>query len=232
MRLGSCTTYLTKMKKLYSNPILFTLFKTITYSAILILIWYLMLLDSRSDASLGKFSENSFTEITQELFLLISAVIYGTIAFKFPKVRGLAILMTGLCLSALVREYNNYFHSYFRGFWQLLVTVILVITAWIAYKNKDTIEKPLRSFLKKPAFGITLSAFLIIMVFSRFYGLHAIWENILEAELQGLYREVKNASEEGIELLGYTMLLFGSIEYFFLLHKKQLFPKVKPKEMV
>jgi hypothetical protein len=211
------------MGKLYSNPVLFTCLKTVFYSFMLILIWWLMVLDSQVSGENpdGKFGETSFTEFAQEIFLLLSGVLYLTIANRYLNVRGYAILLAGFCFTTLIREYNNYFYDWFKGAWQLFALIISSITVFFAFRNRTTILKPLRKYLKTPAFGISISGLLIIMVFSRLFGLHGIWRNILEEELLGRYRWVKNAVEEGTELLGYTLFFFGAVEYFFQLHKKQ-----------
>jgi hypothetical protein len=215
------------MKKLYSNPIVFAGVKALVYGALMVLLWYLMLYDSLHEDAKGKFGETSFTEIAQEIFLLISGVVYLGIAKKFPKVRGFAMLLAGFCFTALVREYNNYFHAWFKGAWQILAFIVVLLTAFAATRNKTTILRPARRYLRTTAYGITLSALLIVLVFSRLYGLHDIWYNILQEDLTGPYRWVKNASEEGTELLGYCLFFIGTVEYFFHLHKKSTGKKVK-----
>ena len=218
------------MKSLYSNPILLAAAKIVFYGAMTVLIYYLMLIDSRYSTSTGKFGEKSYTEFAQEIFLLMGGLIYSGIALQRPKVRGLAILLAGACFTALIREYNNYMHNWFRGSWQLIALIICITTAFYAWRNRQTILKPLQKYLKTPSFGITISAFLIIMIFSRLYGLHDIWYNILEEELTGKYRWVKNAAEEGTELLGYCFLFFGAVEYYLHLHKKVIMAEVKKEK--
>ncbi|NJN42434.1 MAG: hypothetical protein HC811_09640 [Flammeovirgaceae bacterium] len=214
------------MKRLlYLNPILFTVIKSSIYGSILIGIWYLMVLDSSSDPAKGKFGELSYTEIAQEVFLLLLCIVYVIIAYKFPKVKGLALAFLGVYLSALAREYNNYFHTWFSGMWQTIVIVILLVTTYLVNKNRLTLLKPLRKFVDTPSFGLTLCGILIVLIFSRLYGLHTIWFNILNADLTGSYRWIKNAAEEGTELLGYSFLFFGAIDYFFYNHRKQLIKK-------
>ncbi len=225
---GFCKfTVLKVMKKLYSNPIIFAGVKALVYSALMVFLWYLMLYDSLHEDAKGKFGETSYTEFAQEIFLLISGIIYLVMAKKFPNVRGFAILLAGFCFTALIREYNNYFHAWFKGAWQILAFIIVLLTAFAATKNRSTILRPVHKYLNTPAFGITLSALLIVLVFSRLYGLHNIWYNILQEDLTGPYRWVKNASEEGTELLGYCLFFIGAVEYFLRLHKKSTGKKAK-----
>lgn len=138
------------------------------------------------------------------------------------KFGALLLLLSGFCAALFVREFNNFFLTLFKGAWQIVVTFILIITGYFVFLNRHTLIQPIRKFLKTPAFGWIAAGFLIIMVFSRLYGLHGIWYNILGHELTDAHRSVKNASEEGIELLGYTIFFFGTLEYLIIRHRKRL----------
>jgi hypothetical protein len=54
-----------------------------------------------------------------------------------------------------------------------------------------------------------VTGFLVTFVFSRLFGRTKLWEAILEADYN---RWGKNAAEEGIELLGYSLFLIAGIE--------------------
>lgn len=185
-------------------------------------IWYLMLLDSLSDRSDEKFGEKSYTEYLQQTFLFLSSIIFLVVAQYDRKVRGFAIAACGFCLMLLVREFNNFFHTIFIGAWQVLVALIAGATAYFVYQNNETFLKPARKFLRTPAFGFVLSGMLIVMIFSRLYGLHDLWYNLMGETFTDSHRWVKNASEEGIELLGYTIFFFGTVEYLVQRNKKWL----------
>ena len=185
-------------------------------------IWYLMLLDSLSDRSDEKFGEKSYTEYLQQTFLFLSSIIFLVVAQHDRKVRGFAIAACGFCLMLLVREFNNFFHTIFIGAWQVLVALIAGATAYFVYQNNETYLKPARKFLRTPAFGFVLSGMLIVMIFSRLYGLHDLWYNLMGETFTDSHRWVKNASEEGIELLGYTIFFFGTVEYLVQRNKKWL----------
>lgn len=53
---------------------------------------------------------------------------------------------------------------------------------------------------------------LIVLVFSRLFGMNALWENLM---LDGYNRVVKNMAEEGCELLGYSLCTLASVRYFW-----------------
>ncbi|MBL7862490.1 MAG: hypothetical protein JNJ65_15095 [Cyclobacteriaceae bacterium] len=210
------------MRKLHESPILFCLLRICVFATMLAGIWYLMLLDSLSDRSDEKFGEKSYTEYLQQTFLFLSSIIFLVVAQHDRKVRGFAIAACGFCLMLLVREFNNFFHTIFIGAWQVLVALIAGATAYFVYQNNETFLKPARKFLRTPAFGFVLSGMLIVMIFSRLYGLHYLWYNLMGETFTDSHRWVKNASEEGIELLGYTIFFFGTVEYLVQRNKKWL----------
>lgn len=210
------------MQKLYEQPLLFCAIRIAGYTAILVGIWYLMLQDSVSEWSDSKFGEDSWTEYLQQTVLLITAALYFGVAYSDEKVRGFAIALSGFCTALFVREFNNFFHTIFIGAWQAVVMVILAITGYLMYRNRNSVLQPARKFLKTPAFGWIASGILIVMVFSRLYGLHGIWYNLMGEEFTDAHRWVKNASEEGVELLGYAIFFFGTLEYMIIRHRKRL----------
>ncbi len=212
------------MEKLFKSPILFAFVRVIFYSLFLVLASYMVYLDSMILRETGKFMEDSFTEWTQEIILLLAAVMYFISGRIDRKTTGFTGMMSGMCVIALIREYNNYFHSWFRGAWQMWVIVALIIFGVYIYKNRKTFTAPFREFLKHPSFGVNLSAFVTIVVFSRLFGRKVIWENILEVDvLVDQYRWVKNAAEEGTELMGYALLFIAAVEYFiYILAKKKI----------
>lgn len=210
------------MRKLHESPILFSLLRMSIFATMLAGIWYLMLLDSVSDRSDEKFGEKSYTEYLQQTILFLSSITFLVIARQDNKVRGFAIAGCGFCLMLLVREFNNFFHTLFIGAWQVVVALIAGITAYFLYQNKETFLKPARNFLRTPAFGFVLSGMLIVMIFSRLYGLQDMWYNLMGEPFTDSHRWVKNASEEGIELLGYAIFFFGTVEYLVHRNKKWL----------
>lgn len=210
------------MKILYENPISFGIARIIGYALIVLLISQIILWDSHTAGVWGKFGEDSATEWSQELFLLFAALLFAGLGYTTPGIRGFTGMMSGVASMGLIREYNNYLHTWFRGAWQLLALAVLIATVVYVYKNRKTLFLPFQQYLQQPAFGITLSGFLVVMVFSRFFGSKPLWENLLSVtDLINEHRWVKNAAEEGSELLGYCLLFIGALEYFFFVYKER-----------
>jgi hypothetical protein len=208
--------------KQYLVPIGQAIFRVIFYSAIMFLIGHLIYLDSVTVTHTGKFGEHSYTEWTQEIFLFLAFILYFTLGRYDRGITGFTGIMAGMSLMAFIREFNNYFHTWFSGAWQLLVLIALILTAIYVYRNRSTLIGPFYEFLRLPAFGVILSGFITVMVFSRLFGRGTVWRNILEVQdLEGPTRWAKNAAEEGTELLGYAMLFIAALEYGWHIYSKR-----------
>ena len=206
-----------------ARAVLFAFLRLISYTLLLFFAYYMIRLDAMAPANEEglKFLEDSYTEYAQEIMLLLSGLLYAWLAIRFESVRAFAILFAGLCFMALFREFNNYFHELFKGAWQIAVAIILIVTTVLVFRNRQSFLRPFQLFLQTPAFGLNIAAALIILLFSRLFGKKSTWENILEVdELEGAFRSVKNAAEEGIELLGYSLLLIGAIEFTIWVYSK------------
>jgi hypothetical protein len=208
--------------KQYTRPIGWALFRVIFYGAVMFGISQLIYLDSVTITDTGKFGENSFTEWTQEVMLLLSSVLFFALGRYDRTITGFSGLLSGMMFMALIREFNNYFHTWFSGAWQVFVLIALIITVIYVYRNRNTFIKPFYDYFYLPAFGVSLAGFVTLLVYSRLFGRGSMWRNILEVEeLEGTYRWVKNAAEEGTELLGYTLLFLAALEYcWYIIDKK------------
>lgn len=91
---------------------------------------------------------------------------------------------------------------------------------YLVYRYKDNFVHDTVEFIKRPEFGILLCGFLTVFVFSRLFGCRILWESVMG---DGYMRCVKNAVEEGVELLGYLFIGIASVEYY-------LFKKNEPPD--
>ena len=206
----------------YIKPIAIAVLRLLFYAAILFGISHLILLDSLTVTDTGKFGENSWTEWTQEIFILLCSVLYFAAGRYDRTVTGFTGMLSGMALMAFIREYNNYLHTWFSGAWQLLVLIALILTVIYVYRNRHTFIKPFYEYLGLPAFGVSLSGFITLMVFSRLFGRGRLWRNILEVgELEGPTRWAKNAAEEGTELLGYALIFIATLEYCWYIRNRK-----------
>lgn len=150
------------------------------------------------------------TERFQDLALVLSIACFACVAAVSPSERGLALLFAGMAATALIREADYLLDKAFDGLWQLLATVTLAATIAAVVRLRAGFHDAVRRFTAQPAFGLMLSGFLVVFVFSRLYGMESYWLHIMNDTYQ---RSVKNYAEEGVELLGYTLLMLAAAEY-------------------
>lgn len=156
------------------------------------------------------FTETSAVEHISLALLFLMASIYAYCALRYGQWRSTCTTLALLCLGALTRELDYFLDSAVAdGAWQVLVTGILITITLIISRDRDRYFRNLVRFSKCRAFGILLSAFLTIAVFSRLFGMSSIWESTL---LDSYNRSAKNLAEEGVELLGYALLFVGTVE--------------------
>ncbi len=161
--------------------------------------------------------ENSYTEYLQELMLFVTSLLFIWAGVKNRGVQGFTTLMAGIALIALIRELDLQLNLIVHGFWKYPAFLVLIITAYLVYRKKDTLFSGISDFLKKPSWGVMLSGFLTVFVFSRLFGKKTFWMALMD---DGYMRTVKNAAEEGTELLGYTLIAIAAVEYLISALKK------------
>ena len=87
------------------------------------------------------------------------------------------------------------------------------------YRDRRKIVTSTHYFLELPSTAWFVSGFLVTFIFSRFYGRSGLWMAILESNFN---RAAKSAAEEGIELLGYTLLLIATLEMLIVIQQRKL----------
>jgi hypothetical protein len=157
-----------------------------------------------------KFGELSYTEFLQELMLLTTAGLFFVTGLKRKEVRGFAVLMAGIALTAFVREFDWLLDKIVHGFWKYPASLVLGGAAIWAWKLRAQFLAATVDFLKRPSWGVLLSGFLCVFVFSRLFGKGSFWQTLMEDDY---IRWAKNAAEEGTELFGYTLLTIAAVEY-------------------
>ncbi|MBI9020572.1 MAG: hypothetical protein JEZ10_04880 [Verrucomicrobia bacterium] len=122
-----------------------------------------------------------------------------------------AIVLATFLFCAVIRE-SDYFLDVLvcRHAWKMMVALTLVLFAVYARSNLKAAGASLMSFVSQPSFGILLSGLLVLVVFSRLFGYGSFWKELIEGNY---YRVVKTIVEEGVELMGYFLILVSSFEY-------------------
>ena len=182
------------------------------YALLLVGVTYLILWDASIVRENNAFSENSITEICQELFLVVIVLLFLCHAVTDTANRMFSFTMGCIFLCALIREFDSMLDNHvFDGAWQLVVTILSICVTAIWIRHGENIGKVLASIMHYRSFGIMISGILTVMVFSRFFGQQILWIEIMK---EGFQRSVKNAAEEGTELFGYYICLIATLEYW------------------
>lgn len=197
-----------------SKDLLSIIIRFLIYSAFMVLLNMIFLYDAHHETSTGKFGEYSLTEIVQESIVLLLVLIFfftGRLSrdyFPIPQVLSLFF-----CI-AFVRELNIILDS-----WFLMVLPLILLTGWLLYKGRKVLISSLHKFIEIPGFSCFMAGWLITFIFSRLFGRKVLWTSIMENDYN---RWVKNAAEEGTELLGYSILLIAGVEILLHIRKTKI----------
>lgn len=200
---------------------LFTL-RVFLYALVMILLNFAFFHDAQTITSTGKFGENSWTEILQEIFLFGLGILMLVSSRYDAVLKPLTYLMSVFFFMAFIREFNNQIPWWFY----LEIPLILLFTGLlINYRKK--ILAAVNKLLDNRALAWLVIGFLVTFVFSRLFGRTAFWEHLLEADYN---RWAKNAAEEGIELLGYALMFIGGVELLVETIRAPLLPSASLRE--
>lgn len=166
--------------------------------------------------------ELSVTEISQEMALLVSSVLMYALVLKLPAQRGFLLLVAGLLLSMFIRELDYLFDQISHGFWKFPVTLVVISTFALAALFRKTVLPAMAEATRSVPFAYILAGLAVVLFFSRVFGTGSLWGAILDAGA-GVNAPalVKNSVQEGLELLGYVLILYGSV-LFFLQHRRSV----------
>ena len=167
----------------------------------------------------GDIREHSFVELGQSIFLFATSVIFMYLASK-KKANGLW-LVAGFFVCMLIREQDAYFDDIFHGSWAYFALASVVFFVWKAWsQGKDNVLKTMAEYMQSPPFTTMSFGIMVVLVFSRVFGMGKLWKLIMGDKFNHL---VKNVAEEGTELFGYSIIFLAAVEYaYYLLNKKEV----------
>jgi len=178
--------------------------RIVVYSGLMVLLNQIFLYDATHPTSTGKFGEVSATEIAQEAILFLLGLVFLATGRLNKAISPISKLISVFFFMAFIREFNNQI-----DFWFYLVLPLIVLFVWMIFQYRKILISSIIELLKIPETAYLVTGFLVTFVFSRFFGRTKLWEAILETDYN---RWGKNAAEEGIELLGYSLFLIAGIE--------------------
>ncbi len=162
------------------------------------------------DASHGGYQDSFLTEFPQELILFIVVILHAVTARKFVVGRTLNIALGGLALASLIREHNNQLAELvFAKAWAVLAVPVLVGTAVYCWRHRQALLKDYYLVKDTFGFGVLMTGLLILHIFTRLWGANDLWHATMGEDYM---RVVARTSEEGLELMAYSVILLGTVE--------------------
>jgi len=173
----------------------------------------------------AEYSEQTLTEHMQDFMSFFSCILFLYAARLDKKLNIAATLLGALSAMMFVRESDSLLDSYvFDGAWQTIVSVIFVCVVIYLWGRFSSIYASLKEYSQQPSFGTFLAGFVTIMAFSRLMGRGSFWQAVMGDTYMRL---VKNIVEEGIETLGYTLILISAIELVLACRRRQTLAKTE-----
>ncbi|MBZ9628080.1 hypothetical protein LB456_09945 [Psychroflexus sp. CAK57W] len=207
------------MKSLY--PLIIRLF---AYAGLM----FLMSLVIQFDFAEGEVKEDSLIEITQEIILLIGSLLLIGFSSKAKDFKIFNLALAGFLGVHVVREFDFWLNTQlFDKAWQAISLVIVILVLIMVVRNWKKLVFEIAAISKTYGFAFFFSGLVILHVFSRLYGRKLMWIDLLRdthdkyvieengekiIPLRDFMRPVKDASEESIELLAYSIMLIGVVE--------------------
>ena len=166
----------------------------------------------------GNIYEESFVEAGQELFLMITSLIFIYLARK-KDASGLW-LVAGFFMCMFIREMDAYFDDIFHGSWKYFAFVSAGFFTWKSWcAGKEKTLQTLAAYMQSPSFSTMSIGMMIVLFFSRAMGMGKLWKLVMGDSFN---RVVKNVVEEGTELFGYSIIFLAAVEYAsYLLSQKK-----------
>lgn len=198
--------------KIYSP--LFIAIRVVLYSLLMFGIAEGIFFDAAHPMEDGYFGEITFTEIGQEIILFILFCFYMVLGFKWIEIQPFSNLVSLFFLMSFIREFN-----FLVDKWIFPVLIVFAFFVWLFIRDFKKIKAATIQFFSISASSWFLSGFLITYIFSRLFGNSKFWKLLYHDES---YRLAKAATQEGLELLGDTIMLIGAMEfliYYFALKK-------------
>lgn len=156
--------------------------------------------------------ETSLTETLQEVMLASVAAMFFLSSRRRAAQRGALILIGGFYSCMLIRELDFVFDIVEHGSWVWFALATAAASLALALRAPRGTLEGLVAFVTHRSWLMTASGLLIVLVFSRLFGMHQLWQHLM---LDGYNRVVKNIAEEGTELLGYSICWLASVRYLW-----------------
>jgi len=155
-------------------------------------------------------SEYSMTEYLQESLLFFTTLSFAYTAYKSAEIRHFCVLVTGFFACMLIRELDGFLDNIRHGFWVYPATLVALFSIIYALKAPDKTINAFAKFVQSRHFVTLNIGMTLLLVFSRIFGIGELWQGILGPDYE---RIIKRVVEEGLEVLGYTIIFYAAMGY-------------------
>ncbi|ANQ23531.1 hypothetical protein BA893_17970 [Vibrio natriegens] len=156
------------------------------------------------DSSLG---ELSITESLQLVMLAIASWSFFSLSKHTPELKHAAILISGFFAVLMIREMDYWMDMIHHGSWVFPALTVTALACAKAYQGGKGSVNEMARILKNPHMKLLIGSVVLLLVFSRLYGMGSFWRHVMD---ESYVRDVKNISEEGIELLCYSLIALSA----------------------
>jgi len=153
-------------------------------------------------------SEQSLTELLHNVCALIAAICFYHGARHHPDKRAFLVLAGTLFAVISIRELDFLFDYIVQGFWLYPALAVLALGVVLARRSPGTFIVPMLAYLTGREATFVYLGFALLIVFTRLFGTGDLWEGIMK---DGYDPRVKAAIQEGLELLSYMLIAYGSV---------------------
>ena len=158
-------------------------------------------------------SEFSPLELMQPVVIAVCGFLMGWVAHYCPTQKPLAFLFAAFDGAFFLSELDYFLdHWILPRLWQVLVGLIAAILIAYLYRNWRRFQVALGRSWPSPGVTLIFTGVTLVFPVAHLVGSPSLWRSIVPDEHFGL---VTVATEEFVELLGYLLLLCGSIEYAY-----------------
>ena len=149
--------------------------------------------------------ENSVVEWAQVFVLLTMAVVLWS-----RHDRSLCRVLSGLALVAVFREWDALSErNFFDDAYKLPLFTGLLVLVLYSYRQRRVLEQELYGFIRRPGLVLMLMGLLVALGWAQAIGQRELWQTVVDSKF---VRWPKRMAEEGLELMGYFLMLCGAIE--------------------
>jgi len=155
------------------------------------------------------FKENGPIEWVQFGLLLGVSVLFARESIRSTRISQVFVLLACLAAFAGVREMDAILNAAIPVVGWKVGGLLLMYAVYAWYRHKELIGQQIVECLNTPAFYLLWTGFIIAIPFAQLVGNGAFLEAIMQADYD---RDYKRIIEELGELMGYSLLLIGSVE--------------------